>query len=42
MVEFTKVPAYLPGLTSAHPIVTGSPPHALVEEKSENPTTLAE
>jgi hypothetical protein len=42
MVAFTKVSAYLPGLTSAYPIVIGSTPHALVEETSENPMTLAE
>jgi hypothetical protein len=42
MVEVTKIAACLPGLTSAHPIVIGSPPHELVEEKSENLTALAE
>jgi hypothetical protein len=42
MVEVTKVSACLPGLTNAHPIVIGSPPHVLVEEKSENPKALAE
>jgi hypothetical protein len=42
MVEVTKVSACLPGLTNAHPIVIGSPPPVLVEENSENLTTLAE
>jgi hypothetical protein len=42
MVEVIKVLACLPGLTRVHPIIIGALPHVLVEEKSENPTTLAE